>query len=120
MERNAQKQEAIQEEARRQLAIAQKHDAGNQQPQPMDGVDNYPLCITMTAEELARQRVAKRSLSSMTPLKSAADDNISKLKIEQDDDVLMNGRQEVWDLDTEQEEACNHKDSGSISSVDSL
>ena len=48
----------------------------------MDGVFEYPPSRVMRVDELARRRAPKREAQSV--------------KIEQEDDVLMEGRGEVW------------------------
>lgn len=94
---------------------------------PMDGVDEYLPTRTMTAEELARHRVPKRKsppknmapvavpvqetdTSRVVPVLYSDNHKISfpdveaddsELRIEQEDNVLMEGRLDVWHMDKE-------------------
>ena len=73
----------------------------------MDGVDVYPLSRTMTAKELARHRLPKRNredAKTMPANKSSLQEAIqtpveqeTQLRIEQDDNELMIGQNDVWE-----------------------
>ena len=86
----------VEERKRQQEAAAKKKD---QAPQAMDGVHCYPLIKTMNEQERARHRAPKRKETGDNAPKSSLQQAVlanEQLRVEQDDDILMEGRAEVW------------------------